>query len=407
MARRRYSTLFSCAARPRNQGIRGLALAALLAAALHAFGAHAHGGQETLLEGVRHNASPERTRIILDLTGPARFEAHLLDGDTAKSLPPRVYIDLLRARLGTPQREVVMGSTLLRRVRLGQFKPDVVRVVLDMNGKWPYETLVLRNPDRLVVDVHGTKQSESVGKPPADKAAARAGPRVQRIRKIVLDPGHGGKDPGALGHNGVMEKDIVLRVAKKLARKLERGMGVDVVLTRSRDVFVPLEDRTAMANAEDADLFISLHVNASENRRAAGLETYYLDNTTDEAAIRLAARENSTSRRDITDLQFILSDLVQNSKLADSVSLAGHVQSALVGNARRRYRGARDLGVKKGLFYVLVGARMPAILAELFFVTNRTEERALTSDRLQDALVDGLYDGIQRYSRELLVAKNL
>jgi len=162
-----------------------------------------------------------------------------------------------------------------------------------------------------------------------------------------------------------------------------------------------------LANAQQADLFISLHSNASRNHRAGGLETYYLDNTTDEAAIRLAARENSTSRRNITDLQFILSDLVQNSKLADSVTLANHLQTSLVRRSRQKYRGAKDLGVKKGLFYVLVGARMPAVLAELFFVTNRFEGRSLKSLTFQSAIVDGLYEGIGKYNRELLVVNNL
>ena len=172
-------------------------------------------------------------------------------------------------------------------------------------------------------------------------------------------------------------------------------------------MFIPLEDRTALANAQQADLFVSLHSNASTNHRASGLETYYLDNTTDEAAIRLAARENSTSRRNITDLQFILSDLVQNSNIADSVTLANHLQSSLVRSTRKKYRHAKNLGVKKGLFYVLVGARMPAVLAELFFVTNRVEGRSLKSRSFQNAIVDGLYQGITKYNRELLIVDNL
>jgi N-acetylmuramoyl-L-alanine amidase len=277
--------------------------------------------------------------------------------------------------------------------------------VLDMKRAGQHKVFLLRDPHRLVVDVY--RMGEAVASP-AQKAASKTSPSTpRRIRKIVLDPGHGGKDPGALGPDGIREKDIVLSIAKKLARRLRRDMGVEVVLTRSRDVFIPLEDRTALANAEQADLFISLHSNASRNHRSGGLETYYLDNTTDEAAIRLAARENSTSRRNITDLQFILSDLVQNSKLADSVSLANHLQSSLVRSTRRRYREAKDLGVKKGLFYVLVGARMPAVLAELFFVTNRVEARSLKDRSFQNEIVNGLYEGIREYNRQLLFVKNL
>src|SRR5262249_7675135 len=128
-------------------------------------------------------------------------------------------------------------------------------------------------------------------------------PGLAGIRKIVLDPGHGGKDPGAVGVDGIAEKDVVLKVAKKLAQKLTRDLGVQVVLTRKDDRFIRLEDRTAIANAEDADLFISLHMNASSSSEARGLETYYLDNTTDEASIRLAERENATSRKNVSDLQ--------------------------------------------------------------------------------------------------------
>ncbi|MFQ5903281.1 MAG: N-acetylmuramoyl-L-alanine amidase, partial [Candidatus Binatia bacterium] len=203
------------------------------------------------------------------------------------------------------------------------------------------------------------------------------------------------------------EKDIVLNIAKKLAKKLRKRMGVKVVLTRQDDSFLHLEDRTAIANAEEADLFISLHTNASPNPRARGMETYYLDNTDDEASIRLAARENGTSRRRISDLQFILSDLTQNSKLEDSITLAHHLHSTVVSHVGRRYGGMKDLGVKKALFYVLVGAKMPSVLAEISFITNRIEGRRLTRSAYQNAIADALYKGIKKYHESTLVVKNL
>jgi N-acetylmuramoyl-L-alanine amidase len=184
-------------------------------------------------------------------------------------------------------------------------------------------------------------------------------------------------------------------------------MGVQVVLTRTDDRFIALEDRTAIANAEDADLFISLHMNASHNGEARGIETYYLDNTTDEASIRLAARENSTSRKKISDLQFILSDMTQNLKLEDSVSLAHRLQSSVVSTLGGHMPEVKDLGVKKALFYVLVGARMPSVLVEMFFITHREEGRAMAHSRLQDAMADALYEGIQEYNRSVLAAKTL
>ena len=222
-----------------------------------------------------------------------------------------------------------------------------------------------------------------------------------------MDPGHGGKDPGAIGVRGATEKDIVLSVAKKLSKKLKAEMGIEVVLTRRDDSFIPLEDRTAIANAEDADLFISLHVNAAQNSAARGIETYYLDNTSDEASIRMAARENGTSRKSISDLQFILSDLTQNSKLEDSISLAHRLHTSVVSHIGQRYGVVKDLGVKKALFYVLVGARMPSVLVEMFFITNKTEGRELTRTAYQEALVDALFDGIKKYQEATQVVKNL
>jgi N-acetylmuramoyl-L-alanine amidase len=230
---------------------------------------------------------------------------------------------------------------------------------------------------------------------------------VVGIKKIVLDPGHGGKDPGAIGVDGVAEKDIVLKIAKKLAVKLKKDLGVQVVLTRTDDRFVSLEDRTAIANAEDADLFISLHMNASSNSEARGLETYYLDNTTDEASVRLAARENSTSRRNVSDLQFILSDMTQNMKLEDSVTLAHRLHDSLVGTMSPKLGDVKDLGVKRALFYVLVGARMPSVLLEMFFITNKSEGRAMRQEEYQDAVTDALYEGIQKYQESALAAKTL
>jgi len=200
---------------------------------------------------------------------------------------------------------------------------------------------------------------------------------------------------------------VVLSVAKKLAAKLKNEMGVQVVLTRKDDRFVALEDRTYIANAEDADLFISLHLNASPNAEARGIETYYLNNTTDEAAIRLAARENGSARKNISDLQFILSDMTQNMKLEDSVTLAHRLQQSMVGGMGKAIGEVRDLGVKTALFYVLVGARMPSVLVEMSFVTHRVEGTALSREAGQDAMVNSLFEGIQKYGESIMIAKTL
>jgi N-acetylmuramoyl-L-alanine amidase len=296
-----------------------------------------------------------------------------------------------------------------------------VRVVLDLTSMRDYNAFMLPDPHRLVIDLHGQQTPERA----AVKEEAAKGEKYPRlgasrdnkatlplgnatgIRKIVIDPGHGGKDPGAIGVGGIMEKDLVLSIAKKLAYKLKNEMGVQVVLTRDDDRFVALEERTHRANAEDADLFISLHTNASANGEARGVETYYLNNTSDEAALRLAARENGGARKPISDLQFILSDMTQNMKLEDSITLAHHLQQSVVGGMTKAVGEVRDLGVKTALFYVLVGARMPSVLVEMFFVTHRVEGPAMSREANQDALANSLFEGIQKYGHSIVLAKPL
>ena len=372
--------------------------------------------------GLRFLSSKAYTRVMLDLSQEAKFEIRQLKEDPAKGIPPRVYIDISAANLALTSKEAVpVEDGLLKQIRIGQYSPDVVRVVLDMHSLREHKAFILPDPYRLVIDVQGqkvaepnvaketpAKQSPAARKPPAkDKKASPTASIAPGIRKIVLDPGHGGKDPGAIGIGGSTEKDIVLSIAKKLAVKLRKEMGVQVVLTRKDDRFVALEDRTAVANAEDADLFISLHMNASPNTEAKGIETYYLDNTTDEAALRLAARENGTSRKNVSDLQFILSDMTQNMKLEDSITLAHRLQGAAVGAMTKAIGEVKDLGVKQALFYVLVGARMPSVLVEMFFITNRNEGRAMSQESGQDAMVEALMQGIQKYAQSTLMARTL
>jgi N-acetylmuramoyl-L-alanine amidase len=372
--------------------------------------------------GLRFLSSPAYTRVMLDLSQEAKYEIRQLKEDLAKGTPPRIYIDISGARLALTSKEAVpVEDGLLKQIRIGQYSADVVRVVLDMHSLRAHNAFMLADPYRLVVDVQGVKAPvEATAKEaPAKKAPAKRGAASKDkkpaptaaapsgIRKIVLDPGHGGKDPGALGVGGSAEKDIVLSIAKKLAAKLKNEMGVQVVLTRKNDRFVALENRTAIANAEDADLFISLHMNASVNGEAKGIETYYLDNTSDEAALRLAARENGTSRKNVSDLQFILSDMTQNMKLEDSISLAHRLQKSAVSGMAKPLGEVKDLGVKKALFYVLVGARMPSVLVEMFFVTNRSEGRAMSQASTQDAMVEALMRGIQEYAQANLIARTL
>src|SRR5688572_9886729 len=383
--------------------------------------AESAGGEKVQVTGLKLLTLKDQTRVMLDLSHETKFEVRRLKEDPLKRTPERIYIDILGAKLAPGSRDTLpVDDSVLRQVRVGQYSADVVRVVLDMNAVRAHNAFIIPEPTQLVIDIlaQGTQQ-----KAPTKEVAMRVEPASHKpvavakkadlpasgggLRKIVLDPGHGGKDPGAIGAGGIAEKDIVLSVARKLARKLKAELGVQVVLTRHDDRFVPLEERTALANSENADLFISLHVNASLNSEASGIETYYLDNTTDEAAIRLAARENRTSRRNISDLQFILSDMMQNMKLEDSITLAHRLQGALVGGMTKVMGEVKDLGVKKALFHVLVGARMPSVLVEMFFISNRVEERAMSQDSHQNAMVEALYEGIQKFGQTNLMAKTL
>jgi len=372
--------------------------------------------------GLRFLSSKNFTRVMLELSQDAKYEVRRLKEDPAKGIPPRIYVDISGARLAMSSKEPVpVDDGLLRQVRVGQYSAEVVRVVLDMTSLRDHNVFILPDPHRLVIDLHGQQTPERA----AVKEEAAKGEKSPRlgasrdnkatlplanatgIRKIVIDPGHGGKDPGAIGVGGIMEKDLVLSIAKKLAHKLKNEMGVEVVLTRDDDRFVALEDRTHRANAEDADLFISLHTNASANGEARGVETYYLDNTSDEAALRLAARENGGARKSVSDLQFILSDMTQNLKLEDSITLAHRLQQSVVGGMTKAAGEVRDLGVKTALFYVLVGARMPSVLVEMFFVTHRVEGAAMSHEANQDALVNSLFEGIQKYNQSIVITKPL
>lgn len=347
------------------------------------------------LTGVRYLSSANYTRVILDLAAPVKYAVHRLDAAPGKGLPPRIYLDLSGTRLAVPQRRVEVNDRLVQRVRMNQYRKDVARVVLDLKHPGVHDAALLAGPHRILVDVE-RKGRVPAGRKPEEEAVRRS------LRKVVLDPGHGGKDPGAVGLKGLREKDVTLAVAKGLAGRLRREMGVDVVLTRDRDVSVSLKKRTNIATRAAADLFVSIHSNASANRKAAGLETYYLDHRIkDRAILKLAARENGTSLRKVEDLQYILSDLKLSSFACYTPVLADKLQSSLVRKVRPHYGKARNLGVKKGPFYVLTVGEMPAALVELLFVSNPRDAGALRKKAVKSAIVEGLSHGVRQYADKL------
>jgi N-acetylmuramoyl-L-alanine amidase len=215
---------------------------------------------------------------------------------------------------------------------------------------------------------------------------------------VVLDPGHGGGDVGATSQHGGQEKEITLDIARRVKALLERRHQLKVQLTRDDDTFVPLARRTAFANRKEGAVFVSLHVNASENHNLEGLEAYYLDNTNDEASRKLAERENGVAPGEaLDDLSFMLSDLIQSGKLEDSILLTRSVEAGIRSKVLTSHRDLRSLGVKKAPFFVLVGAHMPCSLIEMFFVDNPVEGRKLHEDSFRSALAAGIADGIVRF----------
>jgi N-acetylmuramoyl-L-alanine amidase len=248
---------------------------------------------------------------------------------------------------------------------------------------------------------------------PSEAAAAAARRRAEPLRpprlKVVLDPGHGGDDPGASGY--AVEKHVTLAIATRLATLIRERLDADVVLTRTDDRTLELKDRTALANAERADLFVSIHANASPRDSASGIETYLLDDTSDHATLRLAAMENGAPvarpREGETDLRYILSDLVQGGKGEDSDALARSIQRGLVSNMRRHYAGVVDLGVKRGPFYVLVGAHMPCVLVETAFLTHPIEGRRLAEEAFQERVAEGIYTGMAGFLADAARSRTL
>lgn len=218
-----------------------------------------------------------------------------------------------------------------------------------------------------------------------------------KIGKIVIDPGHGGHDTGTIGPNGLEEKDLVLEVGRRLGKLLEARLGAEVVYTRKDDTFIPLETRTAIANRERADLFISIHANSSHDPAARGVETYYLNFTSSPEALEVAARENAVSEKSIYELQDLVKKIALKEKIEESREFASDVQESLHSGLAAKSPAIRNRGVKKAPFIVLIGANMPSILAEISFVSNPTDEHRLETSEHRQRIAESLYRGIARY----------
>ncbi|MBU1612479.1 MAG: N-acetylmuramoyl-L-alanine amidase [Proteobacteria bacterium] len=362
------------------------------------------------LDMVRYLSSDDYTRVVFDLNGAVDYYYKLLNPLPDKGKGYRVYIDLKNTRIGNAVvRDKVISDGILRGYRAAQYDHTTTRVVLDLHEYQEHKVFHLDNPFRLVVDVyapgngHAPSQAQTPSKPGSFPRDVDPGDLVEvlglKVKTVMIDPGHGGNDPGAR-HNGIKEKDTNLKVGMMLG-KLLAEKGFKVVYTRTTDVFVPLEDRAAMANMSKADLFISLHCNANKKTSIRGLETYSLSlKSSSEAAKRVAARENGVQPSQISDSQLILTELMLNSKMEESSDLAAMIQKQVVKQMPSKY-GIQDHGRRRAPFYVLMGAKMPAVLVELGYTTNKTESKYLQSDAYLKYLAGGIASGVDAYRKHI------
>jgi len=397
------------------------------------------GMPDGMVKSIRFWSGGAYTRIVINQDKPVKFQAQEL------KKPDRLVFDLLNARMDPSVNKgpLSVNDGILRQVRASQYAPNIVRVVLDLASIKSYVAFPLQDPDRLVIDVtgEGGKAAEplavSAGTVTQQKTGPAADPDVLahaepqplslpsktpagkntegatlslsrqlglKIKTIAIDAGHGGHDPGAIGRSGLKEKNITLDIAKRLAVLVKERLGCTVVMTRDTDVFIPLEQRPFIAKSKGADLFVSIHVNATRKRLTRGIETYVQSlRASDRDAMATAARENAMSTKKLSELKSeldrIFAELTRDDKIEESLYLADSVQGSLVNTLKPINRHAGDLKakIKRAFFYVLINTEMPSILAEVGFISNPEEEKLLRTDAYKQSIAEALYQGVRKY----------
>ncbi len=374
---------------------RSLVLLLLLTAAI-AMGVSRPRGLADVLD-VRHWSYPDYTRVVIELSKPIETQVRHLAPNPAAKKSERLYLDLPGIWVGRDYKSgIPVGDGLLRSVRLGQNTLRTARVVIDVEQYDRHRLLFLTHPDRLVIDVYGRREAAGRRAVPGDPRDGRLPTDARSVRTVIVDPGHGGADPGAIGVGGLREKDVTLRLSKLLIAKL-RAAGFEVVTTRENDRSVSLEERTAIAEASEGDVFVSLHANAAPRRTVQGIETFYPDANHERHSLRVAMRENGVSRDQLDELQRTLAKLRIGEISPYSQRLASLVQDQLAQALPSRYGKIQDLGAKKGPFYVLFLSDMPAILIEAGFVTNKSDAKRLRNGDFLDSVATQISTGLERY----------
>lgn len=348
------------------------------------------------LTGISPYSYPKGGRVVLELDAPARYETGMLAPDPKADRGHRVYLDLIGVRTKGVKKDIDADG-LVDRIRVGKRK-NGTRVVLDLADAARRRIFYLPDPFRVVIDVSAKEDA-----PPEKKGDDRRG-RV--VRRIALDPGHGGWDAGAVGPTGLREKDVALDIAHRAAPALASELAVETMLTRDKDVYVELEERTARANAFQSDLFVSIHCNATENGQATGYEVFILDPSReqDRTALRAVARENHRRQggaMDPSELDAQLTDIARGLTFATTTErsrrFADLLRTATQASLGLRYPQTHDHGVKHAGFFVLVGAQMPAVLYETSFISNPADEAKLSTADYRQKLADAIVNAVRAY----------
>jgi N-acetylmuramoyl-L-alanine amidase len=353
----------------------------------------------TTIQNFRTASSPGLTRLVLDLDVKARLSKH------PRLQPEGVTIEIPNATLSPSAKKKLTAGMVAKPFIITQTPERSIKVSLPTGSFQSYKLLTLVNPHRLVIDV--VTPSEPRINPSAEPLPdlalpfptppQPAQPRTKSFKTIVIDPGHGGKDPGARGQRGTEEKDITLKVALKLRDLLSKQPGIRVLMTRERDQFVELEDRAKFANGQEADLFVSIHVNSHPQRSVKGIEIYHFGEAKDQRALEVAARENGTPLNSTgVGWEYLVADLLTAKKIEASLELAWTTKEAMVTNLNDHY-ALVDHGVKTAPFYVLRFTSMPSILAEIAYISNSSEEDLLRTSLFTTRVAEALEEGVKTF----------
>lgn len=355
------------------------------------------------LKNIRYYPGETYTRVVLDLSAPLTIKEKVLPGDPID----RLYFDLepcdfAKEFPAEKKKRITVKSGYLQQIRLAMNKKNSVRVVFDFDKIGKYTMFYLTSPFRVVFDIFQEEKKATPTLQPVDSSYSIVRQLGLGVRTIVIDPGHGGKDPGTENLSlNLSEKEITLDIALQLKSLFRETPGLTVILTREQDQYLALEERTAIANSNKADLFISIHVNSAPRKSAHGIESYYLNMTTDPWAMEVAALENKVNGKSIGEMSDIVEQIVKHAQVSESKVFTEHIQASLVNRLQKKYKSALDLGVKKAPFFVLAGADMPSSLVEVSFLSNTAEGKCLRSPAYRGAIADGLYSGILEYIKTL------